>query len=231
MREGMIDWSSIRLIVFDVDGTLYRQSRVRSAIARELIRDVLSTRSTRTVRVLRAYRKIRERLGDEEQDQFETTLLRQTAAQTGLEPERVRALVEEWMIERPLPYLADAMVPGTAQLFAAARARGRAVAVLSDYPARAKLGAMGLKADHIVSACDQTIQRLKPDPRGLVACMDLAGATAPTTLMVGDRVDRDGLMAKRAGVRAIIRSKRPIDGWQTFGHFHDPMFRPLLEAA
>lgn len=231
MRGDVIDWNHIRLIVFDVDGTLYRQSPVRAAMARELIGDVVSSRSTRTVRVLRAYRKIRERLGNEEQDQFEATLLRQTAAQTGLGTGRVRALVEEWMIKRPLPYLANAMVPGAAELFAAARARGRTVAVLSDYPAKAKLGAMGLKADHIVSACDKSIQRLKPDPRGLMACMDLAGATAAATLMVGDRVDRDGLMAKRAGVPVIIRSKRPINGWQTFGHFHDPLFCPLIEAA
>ena len=231
MNQDEIDWSLIKLLVFDVDGTLYRQSRVRAAMLRELTLDILSTRSARTIRVLSAYRRVRERLGDEEQDQFEATLLKQTATLTQVAPEAVSDLVTEWLIKRPLPYLSNAMVRGTADLFLGARSRGRKIAVLSDYPATAKLGAMGLTADHIVSACDPAIQRLKPDPRGLFACMELAGSTSSSTLMIGDRVDRDGLMAKRAGVRAIIRSSRPISGWQTFRHFNDPMFRPLLEAA
>jgi FMN phosphatase YigB (HAD superfamily) len=87
---------------------------------------------------------------------------------------------------------------------------------------------LGLKADHIVSAEDQAIGVLKPNPKGLIALMRAAGADPGTTVLIGDRPDRDGLAARRAGVRAMIRSRRPLPGWQTFASFDDPLFGPLL---
>ena len=41
--------------------------------------------------------------------------------------------------------------------------------------------------------------------------------------MIGDRADRDGLAARRAGVDVILRSK-PVDGYVTFMSFDDPIF-------
>ena len=35
-RQAWIDWDGVRLVVFDVDGTLYRQRPLRMKIARDL---------------------------------------------------------------------------------------------------------------------------------------------------------------------------------------------------
>src|SRR3546814_9318166 len=59
-----LDWSSVRLVVFDVDGTLYRQRPLRLRMAAALVADGLRRRSLSTIRALGAYRRLREELAD-----------------------------------------------------------------------------------------------------------------------------------------------------------------------
>src|SRR3546814_9994492 len=88
--------------------------------------------------------------------------LRAVAAVTGLAELQVSALVDDWMNRRPLPLLMKARFPGVERLFHAIRASGRGIGVLSDYPAVAKLEALGLAADFIVAAADDGVGVLKP---------------------------------------------------------------------
>ena len=226
------DWQGIRLVAFDVDGTLYRQRPLRLRMAVELACHAVLERDLLTLRVLARYRRIRERLGHQETADFVPALVAETAAATSTSQDHVRAIVAEWIDRRPLCHLAGARYklryPGLVELFAGLRAKGKTIGVLSDYAATAKLDALGLKADHIVSAEDAAIGVLKPNPKGLIALMRAAGAAPATTVLIGDRPDRDGLAARRAGVRAMIRSRRPLPGWQTFARFDDPLFGPLL---
>lgn len=76
------------------------------------------------------------------------------------------------------------------------------LAVKPDYPAEDKLVALELTADYIVSAADEDVGCLKPYPRGLEVLIAKAGVKAHTTLMIGDRASRDGLVAQRVGPRA-----------------------------
>ena len=66
-----IDWASIRLVVFDVDGTLYSQKALRLRMLKELVGHTVASRSLETLRTLRLYRKIRETMGEQEVDGFE----------------------------------------------------------------------------------------------------------------------------------------------------------------
>ena len=227
---GPSDWDGIRLVAFDVDGTLYRQRPLRLRMARDMLLHALSKRTFKTIAVLGAYRRIRERLGDEEVHDFEDVLVAETAAAAAISPDAVRAIVAEWIERGPLPYLAGCRYPQLPELFAGLRRNGKVIGILSDYPAAAKLAALGLSVDHIVSAGDEGIGLLKPHPRGLEALMAAAGASAQATLLIGDRADRDGLVARRAGARALIRSSKAIEGWQTFAGFDDALFVPVLKS-
>lgn len=195
---------------------------------RDLLLFAARPRHFRVLSVLRAYRRIRERLGEEESPGFEVALVSETAATTGCSEEQVLEIVAEWILERPLAYLEKCRYPGVPALFAALKRKGKIVGILSDYPAVEKLAALGLKANHIVSALDDGIGLLKPHTRGLEVLMDAAGVTAQTTVVIGDRPDRDGLVARRVGARALIRSSKPIEGWQTFASYEDRLFDPLL---
>lgn len=224
------DWQDIRLVAFDVDGTLYRQRPLRLRMAADLLGHALRERSLVGLRVLSRYRRIRERLGHEEAAGFEPVLLAETAAAASVPEDLVRAIVAEWIDRRPLAHLARCRYAGLVELFAALRRRGKSIGILSDYPAPAKLEALGLAADHVVSAGDEGVGILKPHPRGLLALIERAGATPGTTVLIGDRTDRDGLAARRAGARVLIRSSRQIDGWQTFAGYEAAPFLPLLAA-
>ena len=140
----------------------------------------------------------------------------------------LQALVDDWIETRPLPYLAACRYDGVAELFEGLRRHGKTIGVLSDYPAEAKLTALGLAADHVVTAGDPGVGILKPHPRGLQVLMDRAGVAPTATLLIGDRADRDGVAAREAGARVLIRSTRPIEGWRTFDRFDAPVFAPML---
>jgi putative hydrolase of the HAD superfamily len=221
------DWDNIRLVAFDVDGTLYNQRSLRLRMALDMVLHTVSKRDINSARVVGTYRRIRECLADEEVVDFEHVLVGKTANATSNSPEGVRAIVADWIDQRPLPYLRGCLYPGVAQLLNGLRRSGKIVGILSDYPAMAKLAAMGLSADHVIAAVD--VGLLKPHPKGLQSLVDVAGTTARETVFIGDRADRDGRAGQRAGVRTLIRSSKPIEGCQTFASFHDPLFAPFRE--
>jgi FMN phosphatase YigB (HAD superfamily) len=224
------DWGDIRLVVFDVDGTLYRQRPVRLRMARDIILHTLSKRDLDVLAVLAKYRRIKERLSDEGVPDFERILIAETAAATCNSPDRVRAIVSEWIDQKPLPYVAACRYPKLPQLFTGLRREGKSIGILSDYPVKAKLLALELTANHVAFAGEEGIGRLKPHPRGVESLIAAAGVTAHSTVVIGDRAERDGLAARRAGARALIRSSKPIEGWQTFTSFDDPVFARFLES-
>lgn len=220
------DWRDIRLVAFDVDGTLYRQRPLRLKMGRDMLLHSMAKLDLSAVKVIKAYRLIRERLGDEEVVDFDRALIAETAKATSTPPERVRAIVAEWIETRPLRYLRNCVFPGVPQLFEGICRAGKKIGIFSDYAAAEKLAAMGLVAHHIVAASD--VGLLKPHAKGLQRLMAAAGATAPETLFIGDRADRDGAAGQRAGVRTLIRSSRPLETFQTFETFHDPLFAPFM---
>src|SRR5215213_3480826 len=113
-----LDWDNLRFVVFDVDGTLYRQRPLQLRMARDILLHTLLKRDLNVMAVLANYRRIRERLGDEQVVDFERALIAQTAAATASSPDSVRAIVSEWVEQRPLKYLAACRYPGLSQLFA-----------------------------------------------------------------------------------------------------------------
>ena len=227
-RPQPLNWNDIDLVVFDVDGTLYDQRRLRLAMLGQLLQEAWRTRSLDTLRTLRTFRRVREALGDTPGADFMLAQYALTASCHQKTEAEVRALATQWLEQRPLPLLAGCRYPHLQALFAGLRAAGKQIAVFSDYPAADKLAALGLHAQPIVCATDADIARLKPDPCGLLAVLQRTGVEPRRALMIGDRVDRDAAAAQRAGVRALIRARRPHPVFDTFRAYDDPVFQPLL---
>ena len=223
----LADWRDIRLVAFDVDGTLYQQRPLRLRMGRDMVLHAVAKWDLNAISVVSAYRRIRERLAAEEVVDFERVLIAETAKAASMSPERVQTIVAEWIETRPLRYLRSCLFSGVPQLFAGLQRAGKKIGIFSDYPATEKLAAMGLAAHHVVAAND--VGLLKPHARGLESLMAAASATARDTLFIGDRVDRDGVAGQRAGVRTLIRSSKPIEAFQTFKTFHDPLFDPFMQ--
>jgi putative hydrolase of the HAD superfamily len=218
-------------VVFDVDGTLYRQRRLQMQMALTLLQHCVRTLDGRVLRILSAYRKLREKMGDEEIDDFNAKLLALTAEHCGCDVSKAEEVALEWMEERPLPFLARHRYADIDLLFDGLRQNGKKIGIFSDYPAHAKLKALALQAEFVVSAGDTDVGVLKPNPKGLLRLLSRAGVAPEKALMIGDRTDRDGAAAQAAGVRSLIRSASPIDGWETFKDYQAGIFLEMRAKA
>ncbi|WP_210190003.1 HAD family hydrolase [Ensifer adhaerens] len=220
-------WDRVRLVVFDLDGTLYDQRRVRARMLLRLLADAARTRSLATLYILRAFRDCREQLGDALATDVAERQYELTAERCGHSPETVKKTVEEWIERRPLDLLPGCRCRGVERVFAGLVTQGKTLAVLSDYPASEKLKALGLSADIVVSSMDPEVGVLKPHPAGLAHVLDRAQVPAEQAIMIGDRVERDWAVAQSHGMQALIRSARPIAGVDTFRSYEDEIFRPV----
>lgn len=210
-----------KLVIFDVDGTLYDQSRLRHAMAVRLLSHVALTGNISTLRALKAYRHTREIAADAEQPDFENEAIAAAARAGKMREDQAREIVVEWMHRRPLPLLARCRYAGVAELFADLRKRGTLIGILSDHPAEAKIAAMGLEADVIAFAGADGVPLQKPDPGGLQYLMEKSDASPKETVLIGDRQDRDGEAGRRAGIDVLIRSDKRTgpDTFQSFASF------------
>lgn len=226
-----LDWDEIDLVIFDMDGTLYDQRKLRARMLIELLGATLRRGSLDVIMTLREYRRIRETLANNPSGDFLSDQYAIPAARRGCDADDVRALVAEWMERRPLRWLASCRQPGVEQLFGAIASTGRKIGILSDYPAADKLAALGISADFIVSATDPDVGRLKPDPTGLYKLLGLAQVEPRHAVLIGDRIDRDWEVASRANMRALILSHHPHAMVECFSSFFDARFAPLFCAS
>lgn len=195
----------MKAVIFDVDGTLYDQRKLRIRLLFDMLRSALRRPAVVSdLNVIRNFRKAREQLGASgaariARGQF---LVGSRLARTS--PERVRRLVDQWMVNQPLAHLPDCRYDGVGEFFDYLRSCDARIGVFSDYPAEAKLAALGLTADVVLSAEDQDVDRLKPDPTGLRVAADRLGLPVGACMMIGDRDDKDGECARRAGMTYLI---------------------------
>jgi FMN phosphatase YigB (HAD superfamily) len=197
----------IRAVLFDLDGTLYHQRRMRALMAIELATLALTQPlcAPRYWRALAAYRRAQEVLRSKP-FRAATAQLEIVAERTGLTPPEIEQIVGEWMFERPLKHLPACRAAGLFDLLAFLGSKGVEIGVLSDYPAEAKLRALGLAGRFSVVLCstDPEVGVLKPHPRGFLTACERWQIDPGDVLVVGDRFDVDAAGAAAAGMPCVI---------------------------
>jgi HAD superfamily hydrolase (TIGR01549 family) len=193
---------SLKAWLIDLDGTLYRPTWVKLAMAAEL--GLLGWNAMRTVQRFREqHERVRAELQDDVHCPYRFQLER-TAAELELEPELVERSISEWMIERPGKWIRLFRRADLLAEIAAFRSKGGRTAVVSDYPASRKLEALGHAAlfDAVVASGEANgPRRLKPHPDGYLAAARLLGVEPAHCLVIGDREDADGQAARAAGMQ------------------------------
>ena len=202
-------WQSIQGVIFDVDGTLYDPRGLRLRMVVLLVAHYLRRPwRRREVPILAAFRRERERLADSGGEQGPETLYGRVADRFGVDPALVRRVVQQWLMDRPMAHLRACRFAGVAEFIRALSAAGVKVGVFSDYPAREKLRALDLPALMCVTAEDAGVGRLKPDPKGLARMVEKLGLPVDRCLFIGDRDERDGLCARRLGMRYLLKQQQ-----------------------
>jgi len=192
-----------------MDGTLYDQRKLHRKITWEMLRFLIAHPSgLRDLKILWDFRKVREKNaslidGDIEKRQFEWG-----AKASNAPVDKVCQVVQEWIFTRPLSYLDACCFPGTRDLFSKLKEKGIPIGIFSDYPAKDKIQTMGLEVDVMVSATDAEVDRLKPDPKGLIVAALKLNTPVKECLFIGDRDDKDGECARRAGMPYLILNRK-----------------------
>lgn len=206
-----LDWAGVKAVIFDVDGTLYDQSRLR----KKMLFSLLSYYMWRPWRIremlmLSHFRTERERRAGQGSVDLERAQYDWCAENKGYPVHKLKEVVERWIFQHPIRYLAGCTYPGTQELFAVLRQKDIKIAIYSDYKAHDKLKAMGLVADLVVSSTDPDVNQLKPDPKGLLHTISQLGLTTKDCLFIGDRQEMDGDCALQAQVPYLIIEKKPF---------------------
>ena len=187
--------------IVDLDGTLYHPLPLKLCMGGELL--LCGRRSLASVR---AFRQEHERLRaelDRAVDSPWRLQLEGAAARLGCTPGQLESTVREWMITRPLHWLRPFRRRSLLAEIRAHREAGGRSALVSDYPARRKLAALGaedLFEVVVANGEEGGPGRLKPWPDGLLAAAEGLAVSPADCLVIGDREDADGEAARRAGM-------------------------------
>ncbi len=196
--HNLLNIDNIRSVVVDLDGTLYNKRfiAVRMAIA-----------DLRHARLMLAERKVRKQLAGQyfgSEDNVYTTLYQLIAKKTG----KTELEVKDWYENTYMPTMVGVIAkyyPLTdfaRNLINDCNEKNIPVIVFSDYGCvKEKLQALGLSPQqfaHIYAA--PQLGGFKPNKEAFVKLLQTLNLKAEETLMIGDRIDTDGIGAQSVGM-------------------------------
>jgi len=198
-----------KLIIWDMDGTLYHQPPFRRKMALVLVKGLLlRPRRWQEILILWNYRRLRERW--DEKDVGEDLDLRQYEAvgkRCKVTKDRVRETVEYWMQQIPLSYLRDYRNEWAAKEILRLSEKGVRNVIYSDYPAADKAKALEIAVERCFCSGDPQIGCMKPNPRGILYILEELKVAPEEAVMIGDRYEKDGKAALSAGIDHMILGK------------------------
>lgn len=217
-QDKHVNWDKVKAVILDVDGTLYNQKKLR----KKMLFALLAHYSLRPWRLqelllLQKFRKEREHRAGTACDNLEEAQYGWCTGSNSSSTAMLKQVVNRWIFQFPLQYLAACVYPGTQEFLQTLRRNGVKVGIYSDYKAHDKLAAMGLEADSIVSSTDKEINSLKPQPNGLLQIARNLGVAPEECLFIGDRQELDGVCAERANMPYRILPREPE---QAAGFYH-----------
>lgn len=203
--DPYINYSKTKVVIFDVDGTLYNQQKLRFFMFKHIFFYLLKhPLKFKEIIIINHFRKQREIHSTDEVKNIETAQYLWAAEKRNVSPDFVKKLVNTWINDVPLRYLRRCRKTGIKKLFKKIKSNGIKIAIYSDYPSSKKLKALDLEADLIVSSTDIEIDVFKPNPKGLIYIAEILKCSISDSIFIGDRQDKDGECALKAGMCYVI---------------------------
>ena len=197
-----MDFNKYDLYVFDVDGTLYYQNKLRLIMGKRLLMYyLLHPLKFKDLIIIKNFRSLRENALDT------NGLFDITAKKCNVSVSRVNEVIKKWIYENPIDALIASKDDTLLAIIDKLKANGKTVAIWSDYEADDKLKALQLSIDYVYTAEQERVGELKPSPKGLNLIMSDLNVPKDKTIMIGDRMVKDGEAAKKAGCDYLILSK------------------------
>ena len=203
--DAIIDYSKIKVVIFDVDGTLYDQRKLRFYMVKHIFIYLLKNPlKIREISILNEFRKQRELHSNVEIENLNLEQYSWAAIRCGVSSSTVEKIVKKWIFEIPLMYVNKCRKNGIKRLFEKIRQNNIKISIYSDYPAGSKMKELELVPDLVVSSTDAEISSLKPAPKALEYIAKYFNFQPSECIMIGDREEKDGKCAINAGMPYFI---------------------------
>ena len=201
-----IAWDKLKLVIFDVDGTLYDQKKLRRKVLAGLLGYyLLRPWKLRDLYILYHFRKQRENKAGLYFNDLENAQYGWCAEKTKSSVLEVKKVVQQWIFDYPVKFLSDCIYPGVSEFLNTIKTCHVSKAVYLDYPTREKNLAMNLNFELEVSSTDSYINAMKPSAKGLEYIMDVLKIhDSASCLFIGDRYELDGKCAAAANVPFLL---------------------------
>ena len=181
--------------VFDVDGTLYSQKKMRIKMGVRLLSFyMLRPHRIKELYALKIFRNLREK--DEWKRAGFEELYLEIQKKTSLPLTRIEKSIQYWMFQAPLDIIKSCSYQNVISYINEQHHNQKKVIVYSDYPAADKLKAIGMEYDLVFAFGSDGIDEQKPSLQIMKAIVSKSGCTADQLLYVGDRDDRDKASAE-----------------------------------
>lgn len=197
------------LIIWDLDGTLYYQRPFRKKMVLVLLKGLLLTPwKWQELYIIWQFRKVREKW-DSQDTNLNLTLKQYevTASRCYCSPQKIQNVIEYWMMQVPNRYLKAYQDDTAVYWIEKFMKNGKKVIVWSDYPVEKKLDALGIQVTDYLCSTDSCVGAMKPNSKGIQVIMEKYHIAKEKILMVGDREEKDGLAAQKAGIDWMILSQ------------------------
>lgn len=195
--------SEIRGIIFDLDGTLYRQKPVRRFMFWKLLKHyMLHFRQWRQLYGLYLFRRGREKTFSQFMSFEEQLDL--TAIKAGIDSKELEKCIRYWMFERPLPLISKYRNKEILEFLQKEQEDGKRIIIYSDYPVEQKLDCLHLKPDYVFYPGVSGIQEMKPSYVAMEQILNTVKLNSEELMYIGDRMDKDGESAKLLNISFIL---------------------------
>lgn len=198
-----------KAVVFDLDGTLYNQTKLRLNMAVRLgLYYVSHPFRIKELFVLKYFREVRDKWDEIRVDDagVDDAQYAYVGGKKGVSAEYVERVVKKWIYDNPLDLLGKYRNERLHSYIEGLQAAKIPVVIFSDYPIEDKIAALSIKPDGMYCPGDERNIDLKPSPMGLELILNDFALAPEEILMVGDRDEKDGEAARRAGVDYYICS-------------------------
>lgn len=177
------------LYIVDLDGTLYDLRAVKTLTA---LKALAKPHQISEYLIVQKYRKL-YRLGYSEKERFERL------------PDNAPEIINRHMLQGPGKLIHFFRSRKLIQELEQKMAEGKTVVVYSDYPVKEKIQAVNFIPDRAYDSGG--LNSMKPDPAGIKAALIRDGLYSNNCLVIGDRMDKDGELARNLGADALIRKR------------------------
>lgn len=195
---------NLKMVIFDIDGTLYNQKKMRLYMALELaLYYVVRPWKLGEIKVLMHFRREREKnaLVAEMNHEIAENQYKWCQPLVNRPLVEIQRIVELWMHNKPLKHLSKCTYNKASKYIDALNKQNIITCAYSDFRGDAKLEAMNLNIQYCYSSEQKEIDVLKPNPKGINYIAQLHGIEKENILFVGDRTKLDGQCAANAGVK------------------------------